>query len=158
MRNRIEQIAAKRGYVVTEDGIALNPHGEEIGDYIANGYYTSNIRVSGKGVKLKVHRLQAYQKYGDKIFEEDIVVRHYNGNSLDNSWDNILIGNQSDNMMDIPEQIRIKKAKYATSFIRKYDKREVRNFHNIEKSYKLTMEKFNISSKGTLNYILKNNK
>lgn len=159
MEKRLEEIIIGRKYIVTEEGTLLNPSGLTVGTYIgSNGYYVFSIRMKGKKTQCPVHRIQAYQKYGNKLFEDGIVVRHFNGNSLDNSWSNILIGSQSDNMYDIPEQIRIKKARYATSFVRKYDKKEIRDFHNIEKSYKLTMEKFNISSKGTLNYILKNDK
>ena len=154
MKNKIEQVALKRGYTVTEDGQLFNPNGKEIST-LDGGYYKTSLKVNKIKRNLKVHRLQAYQKYGDKLFEEGIVVRHKNGNPLDNSWDNILIGTNSDNMMDIPKQIRIKRAKHATSFVRKYNKEEVIKFHKKEKSYKLTMEKFGISSKGTLHYILK---
>lgn len=59
-------------------------------------------------------------------------------------------------MMDVPEQIRIKKALHATSFCRKYNKDEVRKFHSHSKPYIKTMNKFGISSKGTLHYILNN--
>lgn len=155
MKNKIEHIAHKRGYVVSEDGLMYNPDGKEIGKSAATGYFACSIRINSIKKNLKIHRLQAFQKYGVAIFEEGVQVRHLNGNPLDNSWDNIAIGNQSDNMMDIPKNIRIKKAQYATSFIRKYDKEEVREFHAINKSYKATMEKFNISSKGTLYHILK---
>ena len=75
---------------------------------------------------------------------------------MDNSYENILIGTHSQNMMDISKELRLKKALKATSFVRKYNKEEVIKFHNKSKSYKETMEKFNILSKGTLNYILKN--
>lgn len=152
---KIEQIASKRGYIVTEEGKLLNPKGDIIGEYInTNGYYVTYIRVEGKKTEVYIHRLQAYQKYGDKLFEEGILVRHKGGNPLDNTWDNILIGTQSDNMMDIPEQIRIKRAQHATSYVRKYDKQEVRGFHKQDNSYKKTMEKFGITSKGTLHFIL----
>ncbi len=154
MKNKIEVIASKRGYVVTEDGILLNPNGKEIGIINSAGYKITMIRVKGKQIIFTAHRLQAYQKYGNKLFEDNIITRHLDGHSLNNSWNNIAIGTQSDNMMDIPEQIRIKKAKYAASFNRKYNKEEIKKFHRKEKSYKKTMEKFNSSSKGTLNYIL----
>ncbi len=49
---------------------------------------------------VKVHRFQAYQKFGDVIFEKGIQVRHLNGNSLDNSWDNIEIGTTKQNHDD----------------------------------------------------------
>jgi hypothetical protein len=154
MKEKIEIIASKRGYIVTEEGLFLNPKGKEIGSIDINGYLKTSIRVDKKSRKLLAHRLQAYQKYSGALYLEGVVSRHKNGNSLDNSWENILIGTQSDNMMDIPEQIRVRKAKHATSFIRKYNKEEVRAFHKKENSYFKTMEHFNISSKGTLHYIL----
>lgn len=153
MKNKIEQIASKRGYVVTEDGQFLNPRGKEIGT-IERGYYRGTLVVNKKRRHIKSHRLQAYQKYGDRIYEEGIVVRHKDGNSLNNSWDNILIGTHFDNTMDIPKQIRIKRAKIATSYLIKFDAKKIKDFHKKERSYKLTMEKFGITSKGTLNHIL----
>lgn len=46
------------------------------------------------------HRLVAFQKFGIKVFEDKIVVRHLNGNKLDNSPENIMIGSQNDNIKD----------------------------------------------------------
>ena len=154
MKKRIEQIATKRGYVVTEEGKLLNPKGEEIGSINNTGYIKTSIRVNKKKVSFMSHRLQAFQKYGDKLYDKGVEVRHKNGNPLDNSWNNILIGTHSENMQDIPEQIRIKKAKHAASFLKKHNKEKIQKFHKENKSYKLTMEKFNISSKGTLWHIL----
>ena len=152
-----EKIANQKGYYVSKTGEVFNRHNIELNynTIPKNGYKRIFICHEGKKIQINVHRLQAYQKYGDKIFNKGIVVRHFDGNKLNNSWDNILIGTSSDNMMDIPEQIRIKKAKYASSFMTKYNHTEVVKFYNSCKSYKKTMEKFNISSKGTLNYILK---
>lgn len=104
------------------------------------------------------HRLQAYQKYGEKMFEKGIVVRHKNSVKTDCSWDNILIGTVSENSMDRPEEERLLSAIRATKSSRKYDATEVKEFYNVCKSYKQTMEKFNISSKGTLHFILNNAK
>lgn len=158
MENKIEVIASKRGYIVSEEGILHNPKGKEIGyDKDSNGYFRATLRTKEKSSNIiKVHRLQAYQKYGNKLYKEGIMVRHIDGNKENNSWENICIGTNSENQMDIPKQIRIKRSLIATSYIRKYDKEEVKKFHSKEKSYKKTMEKFEISSKGTLNYILKN--
>lgn len=152
---RVEQVAVSKGYKVTEEGQLINPKGKEIGT-IVEGYYETFIRVDKKRVKLKPHRLQAYQKYGKALYGGGVVVRHKNGDSSDNTWGNILIGTQSDNMMDMPEEKRRKRANHATSFMRKHDKEKIKKFHKKEKSYKLTMEKFGISSKGTLNFILNN--
>lgn len=151
---KIEKIVSTRGYVVTEDGRLLNPKGVEIGVINNSGYRASMVRVMGKKVWFSHHRLQAYQKYGDKLYNPGIVVRHVNGNQLDASWENILIGTGSDNMMDIPENIRIKRAAYASSFIKKHNHQEIRSYHEKCKSYKATMDKFGITSKGTLHYIL----
>ena len=154
MKEKIEVVAYKRGYRVTESGMCINPKGEFIGSVSLKGYYTTMIRINKKKVNFSIHRLQAFQKYGYKLFMKGVEVRHLNGNSLDNSWENVAIGTHSDNIMDIPKQIRIKKALYATSYVRKYNKQEVRDFYNSCKSYKQTMGRFKMNSKGTLHYIL----
>jgi len=155
---RIEYLVYNRGYRVDENGVLTNPKGKEIGRaerWKGMSYHLSSVKIMGRSKKFKTHRLQAYQKFGDKMYEEGICVRHLNGNSLDNSADNIEIGTHSDNMMDRSPECRMKAALHATSFVRKYDKQDVRDFHAEHRSYKKTMEKFDISSKGTLNYILK---
>ena len=53
-------------------------------------------------------------------------------------------------MLDIPKEQRIINAGH-----RKYPYEEIKTFHSKTKSYKMTMKKFQISSKGTLNNILK---
>lgn len=156
MKDKIEFIASKRGYVVSEEGELFNPKGKIIGVIKTSGYRGSMIRVNGKKTWITNHRLQAFQKYGNKLFEEGIMVRHKDGNPLNNYWENILIGTQSDNMMDVPEQIRIKRAKHATSFWKKHDKDKIKKFHNSSNSYRETMKEFGITSKGTLHYILNN--
>ena len=152
--------AFNRGYVVSLEGQAYNKSGEKVGwiQYYKSGTPRDYItfKVNKKDVHVPVHRLQAFQKYGYKIFEDGIVVRHFDGKSLNNAWDNILIGTQQDNMMDVPEQIRISRAIHASSFKKKYNDKQIKEFHSISKSYKKTMEEFGITSKGTLNYILKN--
>ena len=117
-------------------------------------YYKFNIRFNGQISCVKVHQLQAYQKYGDEIFKQDMVVRHLNGNSLDNTYDNIAIGSASDNMMDIPEDVRKQKAKHASSFMQKYNHDEVYEFYQKTNSYKKTMEQFGITSKNGLHHII----
>jgi hypothetical protein len=156
MRKEIE--AYNMGYRVTQKGQVISHRGTLLKLSVGKGnyllfYYRSKTRK--KMVSLKVHRLQAFQKYGHDLFEEGVVTRHKDGDSQNNYWENILIGSQSENIMDIPEHIRIEKALHATSFCRKYDKDEVINYHNAYgKSYKKTMAHFGITSKGTLHYIL----
>ena len=155
---KIEKILFNKGYRITQSGIILNPKGIEIKGVINNnGYIAINTRVGieSKQKSCGVHRLQAYQKYENEMYKEGIEVRHLNGIKTDNSWDNILIGTHSENMMDIPEHIRIAKAVYASSFNKKHDKEAIIKWYKENgKSYKKTMHEFNISSKGTLHFIL----
>ena len=60
--------------------------------------------------------------------------------------------------MDKPKEDRLMYSLNATDKWRKYNASEVKEFYNICKSYKKTMEKFNMSSKGTLHFILNNAK
>lgn len=147
--------AFEKGYYINKDGILFNNKNKIINGYIYNKYKYFGIRFNGKKYNLKFHRLQAFQKYKEKIFKEKIMVRHFNGNSLDNSRDNILIGNAQENSDDMPRELTKKRAEYASSFLKKYNNNEIIEFHNISKSYKETMFKFGISSKGTLFHILK---
>lgn len=151
-----EEIAYRVGYRITESGNILNKKGVIIsGSTTQYGYKMINVIYKNKRIHCFVHRIQAFQKYGQKLYEKGIEVRHLNGIKTDNSYENILIGSHHENMMDRPESIRISFAIYAASFLKKYDNEKVRLFHeNNGRSYKKTMSEFNISSKGTLNYIL----
>lgn len=115
------------------------------------GYYRFTVKVDKISYGVQVHRLVAYQKYRDKIFEKGIQVRHLDGNPLNNLEDNIAIGTQSDNQMDIPKKQRSINAGKRS---RKHKHEEIIYFYNKTKSYKETMKKFDLSSSGTLSYIL----
>lgn len=153
MKNKL-QIALDRGYHVDNEGICLNKNGKQVG--YKNGNYNSfNIRIDNKFKCIRIHRLQAYQKFGTKLFKKGCVVRHLDGDSLNNSIDNIEIGTQSQNMMDVPIKMRVVKAKYASSFMKlNLDYNKIKQFHKIKSSYKETMSKFNIKSKSTLSKVL----
>ena len=111
------EILLSRGYTMDKHGNLFNPKGVEIKGYIntKNNYSTkvTSARVDGKGVKIPFHRLQAYLKFGNEMFKDGIEVRHLNGDSLDNSFENIAIGTHSDNMQDIPKEKRILKSSLA---------------------------------------------
>ena len=101
--------------------------------------------------------MQNKHKYGNIIYNDNIVVRHINNNSLDNSWNNIIVGTYKDNSNDIPQDVRMKRSINATQYCKKYSDEkvlEIIRFYKSSNSYKETMKKFNISSKGTLNFIL----
>ena len=165
------RLAVKYGYWVDASGIPhsqrgvlrtllkrrknLSYHQFTIHSRVADGFTRqSRSKVIG------VHRLQAYQKFGEKIFEAGLVVRHINGNSLDNSYDNIGIGTHSDNMLDIPKDKRIAKSIHASSKNRKFTDAQVQAIKDDSKihglSYNEIMVKWDIHSKGTLSYLVNN--
>lgn len=146
----------EKGYYVDNNGVLLLNNIPQPVQYIKGhtNYYALAIKHNNKVRKVMIHRLQAYQKYGDKIFDKTVVVRHLNGNSLDNSYDNIAIGSFKDNAQDIPKKQRVFYAQNAASYRKKYNYEEVYFFYRQTKSYTQTMKQFGITSKGTLNYIL----
>lgn len=147
-------IAASIGYRVTECGQLLNPKNKPIGVIGNTGYLTTNIRINGRVTRIMAHQIQAFQKFGERMFDSGIVVRHLNGVKTDNSVRNIEIGTQSDNRRDIPAADRMRMAVHATSFVKKHDHDSIREYYKTCGSYKLTMRKFGLSSKGTLHFIL----
>jgi hypothetical protein len=144
--------ANKRGYYINPDGYAFNKQGKKLSLQKTNQntpYLCIGIRFEGKVTRCFVHRLQAFQKYGELIFNEGIVVRHKNGISTDNSIQNILIGSQQDNCLDIPKENRILNASHP-----KYNHFNIIQDRLKGFSYKDLMQKYNILSKGTISFII----
>jgi hypothetical protein len=150
----IYKIAKDRGYRIDEKGDVFSPYMKLNLMKNAGVYLFFTIKINGKCHKVMAHRFQAYFKYGDRVFEKGIVVRHLNGNSMDNSEDNITIGTQSDNMMDIPKELRISHAQKAGDAVRIYDHEAVYQYYLQTKSYKKAKEKFGIQSKATVHAII----
>jgi hypothetical protein len=154
--------AYNKGYRVIK-GQVYNPKGmvlslrETDSGYLDFGYYRK-----GKGkIRLRIHRLVAYQKYGIDMFKEGIECRHSDGDSRNNTDDNVLIGSHSQNMMDRPKKVRLAQSLIACEAAKektiKYSNEEVekiKEMYNETKSYKKVMEAFSITSKGTLHYII----
>lgn len=114
--------------------------------------------MNGKVTHISVHRFVAYIKYGELALTSDCV-RHLDGDSTNNSFENIEIGTHSDNMFDIPKETRVQRAKHASRFITVYNDEtvcDIKSFHAKTNSYKQTMEKFGITSKATLYNIIHN--
>lgn len=166
MRSHLEEYVYRLGYRVSGDGTIFNPSGTALNPSKFNSrgcfYFAFGVRYPDKdGIVKKrncyVHRLQAYQKFGDAIYDEKLVVRHLNGQSLDNSFDNIGIGTVSDNMMDRREQDRIEHARLASSHSKiRFSKDRILQIKSDRKggmSYNMIMKKYGISSKGTVSYI-----
>lgn len=115
-------VALSRGYRVVEDGRVWS---EESNRFLsdkknASEYHVFRIRIGERFWRVVTHQLQAYQKYGDSMFEPGICVRHLNGNKRDNCWDNVAIGTYRENFMDMPVHTR----KRIADASRKYSKEE----------------------------------
>lgn len=154
--------AFKRGYRISNSGEILNPKGTVLkGSFTGGGYRYFSIRKVGKKIergflRVSVHRLLAFQKFENKLFEPNIVVRHLNSNKLDNSFDNIEIGSVSDNMLDQPKEVRIKRAKVAAATLKSLTDVQVLALREDRKNgakYSELMQKYSIS-KSTVSYIV----
>jgi len=140
----------KRGYKVDDLGNVISKFGVKRKLNINNrGYYYFSVRFCDKVRMILVHRLKAYNLFGDALFEKDIEVRHLDGNKLNNSTGNIKIGTHSDNMMDIPKEKRILNASNP-----KHDHISILKDKENGMSYRKLMDKYNISSKGTISFIV----
>ena len=64
------------------------------------GYLAFCINMNRRRYNIPVHRLLAYQKYRDEIFEEGIEVRHFDNNKINNLDDNIAIGTHQENTVN----------------------------------------------------------
>lgn len=157
--SRLEYDAVKRGYRVSEDGTFYSSKGNVIKYICRDGYVRTSLKVGGRNKMLFAHRVQAFQKYGDKIYTKGLLVRHLDGNKSNNHVDNIVLGTNRDNSMDRSKEERLASALNATKHTIKYNKEDVIEYYlNNGKSYKKTKEKFGISSSGTLYYILNKRK
>lgn len=157
--NRALIEAYNKGYRITEKGDVLGVRGRKLSPRIQYGYKKFCTRLeSGERYIVNYHRLQAYQKFGDKMFEEGIVVRHLDGNSSNNSWYNIAIGTESDNSMDKDPKVRKKVATNASRKMqdntRSYEERCL-IYEDLKNGIPYTeiMIKHGISSKGTLSFM-----
>lgn len=122
----------------------------------STGYFRFSINTNNEIIKVKAHRFIAFKKFGKKIFEPGTQVRHLDGNSLNNSWNNIEIGTQSENMMDRLSEDRIKSAKNAARFLRKFSDEEIKRIRVDRKNgmtYLEISKKWNGIGKSTLSYI-----
>jgi hypothetical protein len=114
-------LAYNKGYRVKGERV-FNASGKEIktrerSRKWSKPYRQFNIKFNGCSTPVIVHRLLAYQKFGDRIFSSGVVVRHLDDGSIS-------IGTQQENSMDRPKAQRIKEATKAARSPR-YDHGEV---------------------------------
>ena len=133
------------------DGSFYNKDKIKLTPWSNKGYMTTGILYNGISRRVSYHRLVAYQKYGEMLFNKGIVVRHLDGNPSNNTFGNIAIGTESDNMMDIKKELRVKKALHATSFVARKDWKEIDIDRKNGYSYSMLVKKYGVS-KGALSY------
>jgi len=153
--SKSEQQAYALGYRVSEDGLTIKKSDGQIIKTTStkDGYKRFCIGPNFKRTPVRIHRLQAFQVFGDAIYQEGIVCRHLDGNSQNNAASNIALGTQSDNMMDRSKECRQRCAFKASRSVVKHDHTAVVEFYK-EHGFTATLNHFKISSRGTLSFIL----
>ena len=159
--NRAIILAFQKGYTPLKNGNIIGTSGKplSLNKKDTRGYLVFGVRNYKKRETIKIgfHRFIAYCKYGDKLFEDNIEVRHLDGNKENNNWDNIEIGTHSQNMFDKDEEVRLTQAIKASNNIRKFSDEQMEDIYKDRETgmtYKEIMKKYNISSKGTLSYMI----
>lgn len=98
--------ALARGYHVTPAGDVISPSGRLRKLRVHEKrrgqapYLSFSLAVGGRTATIYVHKLAALQLFGESSLQPDVVVRHVDGNSQNNSHSNLAMGTQSDNMFD----------------------------------------------------------
>ena len=154
--------ALRAGYYVdmngnlTKNGKPLNPKPDKRG-----GYLIHHGSLYSERFQIKVHRLQAFIKFGEQIYSEKIHVRHLNGNPSDNSFDNIAIGSPSENQYDVPEEVRKARPRHyrKTTNLKGdsiYDVEKVVELHKNGFSYRQIMKELGIKSASCVSRLINN--
>ena len=87
--NNIE-VAINLGYHIDYDGVVIDKDNKIIKTYLKNNtYIIFYFTYMKKKYRIYASRLQSYKKFGKKSFEEN--VSYINGNTLDCSYDNIIL-------------------------------------------------------------------
>jgi HNH endonuclease len=147
--------AKERGYVVDGNrNIVIGPKGR-VKPVLKGDRLFFKIKLKGKTAWVSLHRYVMFCKHGNRVFK--LLVRHLDGNPLNNSDDNLKLGTESDNMMDIKQSIRILKATKASRSQARYRGepfwRRVRVLNKSGVSYRALSKRFKVS-KGTISYQL----
>lgn len=104
-----EKIAFEKGYRADEYGRVISPKGKYVSLFLNTRYLKFSLRIKGKIEKVRVHRLVAYQKYGESLYNPGIIVMHIDGISINNQYENIALGSQSENLTQYYQLIKAEK-------------------------------------------------
>jgi hypothetical protein len=156
--------AHERGYYVAEDGTLYGPRGVRKPKFRCKHgvpYQLFSVRIKRDGewvsANVDVHRLQALQKFGVKqLLDKRLQVRHLDGDSTNNAYENIGIGTKSQNECDKSKEVRQRTANTAASHRRLLNDDDVRRLRKLRaEGWKLVdlSEEFGIS-KGNVSMIV----
>lgn len=107
---QIEALAQAKGYRVI-GGEVFGPRGKINPAPDSKGYLRFNVQRDGKSATCWVHRLVAFQKFGEAVHAPGTDVRHLDGNQTNNAEENIALGSRSENLRDTPQAARSARAK-----------------------------------------------
>lgn len=147
-------------YTIDNNGILKNSKEKVVGSLNRQGYQKIQITLDGKCKEVFTHRIQAFKKFGRKMYETGIQVRHLNDIKIDNSWDNIELGTAKDNYQDRGRKSIEATQRIATQASIKYSKElieQAKEYYKETNNLKATAIKFNIPE-SSLHYRIKGKK
>jgi len=152
----VVKLAVAKGYRVTSTGRVRGPRGRRKLKATDRGHLTFTVRNGAEVFPVLVHKLAAYQKFGEDALVEGVEVRHKNNVPGDNRQSNLLLGSKSDNVLDQLESVRLRRAAHAARKQRKLTDAQVRRLRTDREKgalYVELCEKYGIS-KSTVSYIV----
>lgn len=120
-------VLAASKYWVDATGILHGPRGVLVAPKKnKRGYPRVSIRARKVGIdqKVSVHRIAAYHKFGPRVLDPRLVVRHLDGNKANFNPSNLALGTDLDNWHDDPPEVcakRLRSAKLAAVQRRLFD-------------------------------------
>jgi hypothetical protein len=127
-----------------------------------SGYPVISFRRRKLGITMKilVHQIVAYQKYGEKMFQEELLCRHKNNDKTDFRSENIILGTSLDNHNDNPIEMKrelIRNGKKSARSLRTFTDqqvREIRSLYQNGHSVRSLSGKYNVAF-NTIRYMVK---
>lgn len=144
----------ENGYTFKK-GKLIGPKGKILALSLKDGYYFVKIKISiGNYTNIPYHRVIAFKKFGHTMFGAGVCVRHLDGNSKNNKLGNLALGNQHDNSMDQPANVRKRRASRASEKVHVFPDNVIDDIWNMRKegaTYKMITEKYGYA-KSTLSW------
>jgi hypothetical protein len=151
------RVAFEKGYRVNADGSVSGKRTEKLTLDTSRRYPMFAIRIDGVRMAVPVHKLAAYQKFGEDALRPGVMVRHLDDDQMNNRPENLALGGAVDNAQDVPKRERIRRAKHAASFkkvLTPQQERDLRNDHKyLGLGYRELMVKYRVS-RGTVHNVI----